>query len=65
MDTLRQIYIQTLCLYAVGDLESIDDGITVITVVTSDMYNICSLIICVSVLPAAESVTDTSIRIHE
>ena len=56
---------QTLWIYTAGDLESIDDGITVITIITCDLYNICTFIICVSVLPPAEAVTDTPIRIHE
>ena len=65
LDSLWQGYIQTLWLYTARVLEIIDDGITVITIVTNDRCNICSFIICVSVPPAAEAVTDTPIRIHE
>ena len=65
LDSLRQGYIQTLLLYTGRTIEIMDNGITVITIVTSDMSNICTFIICVSVFPAAEAFADTPIRIHE
>ena len=45
LGALDTLYTNAMFIYSAGDLESNDDEITVVTFVTSDMYNICPFIV--------------------
>ena len=46
---MTSLYANAMIIYSAGVLDSIDDGITVITFVSGEMYNICTFIMCVCV----------------